>query len=990
MQEKNESLYSRQLLVLGANSHQKLSSSKILILTNTGIDGLGQEIAKNLILAGVNVDIQFNKNLIKNYETLCLYFGKEGQSREIIVDKLRELNEYVTVNSVHYDFESINSVLKNKKNEIHGNEKSLTEIENLKAQLANYTLIISINNPLPFSIFLNDLLFSIKVPLIVTEQAGLSGYAINDFVNFRSIDLNGESPKVGNITITYEKCESNENDEMIIENKNDSNQKNCDEKISENKNESNKKSVIKNICKSVDRHNLESDDVISINLKYYKINVNTPFNFTIITDHEIQGDFYEEVKQEKFFNFKRIKEYENDELFFYKSIGIFRIKNDRMPTESDFEEIKEIFFENKKEIDNNLKLYLSTCIASFQPVISIMGGYVAQEALKCCSERFTPLQDLFFYDCYNIIPDSIIKYEIKDSVFRDLFILFGKNAFEIFNTKTFLVGAGAIGCEHLKNLYTQIIVTDMDSIEESNLNRQFLFRKNHIKEFKSSRASQSIMEMRGYYNQIDTESQIITENSEENKKNIFLPPIKSLTIPVNKSTENIFSDSFYENIDLFALALDNAEARVFMDGKSVDYRKPMFDSGTLGTKGHVQVVIPYLTESYTSSMDPPEKEIPLCTVRNFPYLIEHCIEWGLGQFNKLFVSNETIKNEEETEEDKELKKDEKISPFEMIDKNPPSCENESKKYAIQILNYLFIDSINNLIELFPRDHVTETGNLFWEVPKRFPQILSNEKEINELKELFINSCAILLNEVYKNGKKEPIEFEKDDDSNNHVNFIYAASNLRAFNYRIKSVRFLEVKRIAGKIIPAIATTTAMISGMCCVEIYRYILNKNKIYSSPNEKISDSEKNDPQTDSSKLEKHLNGDSFNQEYFNEINYFLKLQKFRFKEVVPFLNSFINLGLPFVTSSSPLEPSEIKCTKICSYNLWDKLKIKNCTINDLLKIFKNIDMISLDDKIIYCSWENNHKKNEFLIKDGEKKRIDILFEEECYNCISMYVES
>jgi ubiquitin-activating enzyme E1 len=32
----------------------------------------------------------------------------------------------------------------------------------------------------------------------------------------------------------------------------------------------------------------------------------------------------------------------------------------------------------------------------------------------------------------------------------------------------------------------------------------------------------------------------------------------------------------------------------------------MVDSGTLGTKGNTQVVVPFLTESYGSSNDPPE------------------------------------------------------------------------------------------------------------------------------------------------------------------------------------------------------------------------------------------------------------------------------------------------------------------------------------------------------------------------------------------------
>ena len=62
------------------------------------------------------------------------------------------------------------------------------------------------------------------------------------------------------------------------------------------------------------------------------------------------------------------------------------------------------------------------------------------------------------------------------------------------------MGAGAIGCEHLKNLAMmglsstggKLFVTDMDIIEKSNLNRQFLFRPWDIGKFKSSTASAAV------------------------------------------------------------------------------------------------------------------------------------------------------------------------------------------------------------------------------------------------------------------------------------------------------------------------------------------------------------------------------------------------------------------------------------------------------------------------------------------------------------------
>jgi ubiquitin-activating enzyme E1 len=66
------------------------------------------------------------------------------------------------------------------------------------------------------------------------------------------------------------------------------------------------------------------------------------------------------------------------------------------------------------------------------------------------------------------------------------------------------------------------------------------------------------------------------------------------------------------------------------------------------------------------------------------------------------------------------------------------------------------------------------------------------------------------------------EFEKDDDSNYHIAFISGVANFRARNYNIPEVSDFKVKMIAGKIIPALATTTAMVVGAVGIELLKLV------------------------------------------------------------------------------------------------------------------------------------------------------------------------
>ena len=161
-------------------------------------------------------------------------------------------------------------------------------------------------------------------------------------------------------------------------------------------------------------------------------------------------------------------------------------------------------------------------------------------------------------------------------------------------------------------LQGRIFITDMDTIEKSNLNRQFLFRPHDVQRIKSDVAAVAAKAMNPQLNIV----------SHQNR--------------VGPETEKIYDDSFFEGLDGVANALDNVDARMYMDRRCVFYKKPLLESGTLGTKGNVQVIIPHLTESYSSSQDPPEKSIPICTLKNFPNAIEHTLQWARDLFEGLF------------------------------------------------------------------------------------------------------------------------------------------------------------------------------------------------------------------------------------------------------------------------------------------------------------------------------------------------------------------
>ena len=87
-------------------------------------------------------------------------------------------------------------------------------------------------------------------------------------------------------------------------------------------------------------------------------------------------------------------------------------------------------------------------------------------------------------------------------------------------------------------------------------------------------------------------------------------------------------------------ALDNVAARAYTDKRSIMADRPLIDSGTTGTKGHVQVMLPRLTETWGATQDPPDQDIPYCTLKDFPSDINHTIVWATEQFKDSFAEGD--------------------------------------------------------------------------------------------------------------------------------------------------------------------------------------------------------------------------------------------------------------------------------------------------------------------------------------------------------------
>lgn len=993
----DEDLYSRQIGAYGIETMGKLIQMRILII---GISGVSAEVSKNIALAGPrSITICDPDSKVVTVRDLGQNFFLRSENVgmkqiDVILPRLTELNDYVTIRST---------------------EASALNKETIASE---YDVVVCCNQSEPDAIKYNNYcrdaaaIKDSSVPFISVNARGLSCSVFTDFgMGHTILDKDGENEFIGFVNGVVR-----EDGKLVI----------CllDDKLNEFQ-------AGQYVSFS------EVQGMTSLNDHGpYLISSTNRKSFTIEAPLVEQGEVYttggitREVKLPKKVDYKTLEEslrqplsergwnyadysvMDHPPLIHLAYQAIEKFKKGCTSVVSTKQHVIDIIaiahqlMEEYKgdtwlpdKIDERV-IHLTSIYYDLEipPISALIGGMAAQEVVKKTG-KFTPIDQYIYIDYFHMVSEELdkltseIDFKNSDSRYFDMTAIFGKAMFQSMReAKLFLVGAGALGCEFLKLFALmgissitdkgKLTVTDMDTIENSNLNRQFLFRKHHIGKMKSDIAASAAHSMNPDFRIASTQQR------------------------VGRETEDFFDDKFWEGLHVVVNALDNVESRLYVDSKCVWYSKPLLESGTLGTWCNSQSVIPHLTQSYGESRDPPEKSIPLCTLKNFPYLIEHCLQWSRDTFQGIFSDvPEDVRMAMANAGEFETKVrsvgfvktqvDRVKATIDLINLTINPNLKAVVEHAAHSLMVMHNHTINQLLYNFPAGHMTEEGTSFWSGTKRLPSPADLTTPNDNVKGFIISATRIYLNiigfkdrdniedddildilkgvtviefspdtnlkivvdedakedtsagdveptsddatkltEIFaelkraidlvsSSAKVEPEVFEKDDDTNHHIDFVHACGNLRAFNYSIDSCPRHESKMIAGKIIPALATTTSMVTGMIAMELIK--------------------------------------TFNSS----------------RPIEEYRNCYANLAVNLAVFSEPLPTTKNKDTEFdeiyngplvvrpAGFTIWDKITIvkKDCTVQDILTQLEkdyNVEttVISSAEKILYMSYMPQQK--------------------------------
>ncbi|XP_026570114.1 SUMO-activating enzyme subunit 2 [Pseudonaja textilis] len=391
------------------------------------------------------------------------------------------------------------------------------------------------------------------------------------------------------------------------------------------------------------------------------------------------------------------------------------------------------------------------------------------------------------------------------------------------SARVLVVGAGGIGCELLKDLvltgFAHIDVIDLDTIDVSNLNRQFLFQKKHVGRSKAQVAKESVLQFHQQANIIAYHDSIMNPD---------------------------YNVEFFRQFTLVMNALDNRAARNHVNRMCLAADVPLIESGTAGYLGQVTVIKKGVTECYECHPKPTQKTFPGCTIRNTPSEPIHCIVWAKYLFNQLFGEEDADQEVSPDRADPEAS----WEPAEAEARARASNEDgdikrvSTKEWAkstgydaVKLFTKLFKDDIRYLLTMdklwrkrkapIPLDwnEIQNQDNCTSNQQNESPLGLKDQQvlDVKSNAHLFAKSIETLRVQLAEKGDGAELVWDKDEPS--AMDFVTSAANLRMHIFSMNMKSKFDIKSMAGNIIPAIATTNAIIAGLIVLEGLKILSGK---------------------------------------------------------------------------------------------------------------------------------------------------------------------
>ncbi|KAK3320610.1 hypothetical protein B0T19DRAFT_450808 [Cercophora scortea] len=383
-------------------------------------------------------------------------------------------------------------------------------------------------------------------------------------------------------------------------------------------------------------------------------------------------------------------------------------------------------------------------------------------------------------------------------------------------TRVLMVGAGGIGCELLKNLvltgFKEVHIVDLDTIDLSNLNRQFLFRHEHIKKSKALVAKEAAQK--------------------------FNPNVEIVAHHANiKDAE--FNIEWFSSFAIVFNALDNLEARRHVNKMCLAADVPLIDSGTTGYNGQVMVIKKGVTACYDCSYKETPKSFPVCTIRSTPSQPIHCIVWG-----KSYLLNEIFGTSEDESAFDHSADGENANEIAELRRESEALRHIRESVGTEQFAQMLFDKVFNtdIVRLRSMEDMWKSRKP--PEPLDYRALMEKASEVIRAKELVLKddqkvwsleenlvvfndslerlSKRILDMKAHQNGTGPSpiITFDKDDEDT--LDFVAASANIRSSLFGIDRKPKFDIKQMAGNIIPAIATTNAIVAGLCVLESFKVL------------------------------------------------------------------------------------------------------------------------------------------------------------------------